>query len=319
MGVLLGCVILLAIAPINTNTSDAHFLTLGSYFLAAVVIPTLILGRGEDAVIRFRLLPDRFRWADVGYVALWVPAAWAGLWLYFTLSPEVAQNWVLPPEPDPHALWRLFIGINAVGVWDELFFVMVSFATLRSILRSARERGPGGALHIGAVHDGVSGGGAIRLCLRTHPGSALQTNGEPDSRAPGAPDRGLLPVSGDRSRTLPGAVDRMALRPLRRGLAESGDQLAGGLLGFSEQARLVDGQHVAVFHHDVAVHHDQLDVAGAGAIHEIGGDVVDGDVVRGVHQVHQDEIGPFARLEAAHELVEPERASPVDGRHPQSR
>jgi hypothetical protein len=132
MAVLLACVALLAVAPIDTDTSNVHFLSLGSFFLAAVAIPSLALRRSDPGVVRYRLLPDRLRWRDAGYVVASIPAAWAGLRLYFTLSPEVTRNWVLPPVLQDEVLWRLFLGINAVGIWDELFFVNICFAILRS-------------------------------------------------------------------------------------------------------------------------------------------------------------------------------------------
>jgi hypothetical protein len=133
MGTLLACAAMLALAPIDTDTSDQHFLVLGSFFFIAVAGPSLFLARSDPGVVRYRLLPDRLRLRDVSYVLVSIPAAWAGLRLYFTLSPEVARNWSLPPVPNDDALWRLFLGINAVGIWDELFFVNICFAILRSL------------------------------------------------------------------------------------------------------------------------------------------------------------------------------------------
>jgi len=133
MGVLLACTLLLGFAPIDTDTGDAHFLHLGAYFAAAVLVPGLVLALTDPGVIHSRLLPDRIRFRDFAYVAVSVPAAMAALRLYFQLSPEVARNWVLPDAPQSDALWRLFLGINAVGIWDELFFVNTSYVILRSI------------------------------------------------------------------------------------------------------------------------------------------------------------------------------------------
>ncbi len=133
MGVLLACAALLGLAPINTNTSTGHFLHLGAFFGAAVIGPSIFLGRTDPGVVRYRLLPDRLRLRDVLYVLVSVPMAWAGLRLYFMLSPEVTRHWALPPAPETEPLWRLFVGINAVGIWDELFFVNTGFAILRSL------------------------------------------------------------------------------------------------------------------------------------------------------------------------------------------
>jgi membrane protease YdiL (CAAX protease family) len=133
MGVLLGCVAALAIAPINTDTATAHVLGLGAFLAATVLAPSFILARSDPGVIRYRLLPNRLRRRDVAYVLVSIPVAWVALRLYFTLSPEVARNWVLPPNPESEPLWRLFVGINLVGTWDELFFINICFAVLRSL------------------------------------------------------------------------------------------------------------------------------------------------------------------------------------------
>jgi membrane protease YdiL (CAAX protease family) len=133
MGVLLGCVAVLALAPINTDTSTAHFISLGLPFLAVVLVPFVLLGRMDPGVLSSTFFPKRLSRLELGYVLLSVPLAWGGLRLYFSLSPEIPYNWSLPPEPDADALVRLFLGINAVGVWDELFFVNTAYAILRSL------------------------------------------------------------------------------------------------------------------------------------------------------------------------------------------
>lgn len=125
-------VALLVLAPINTSTSLAHILALGVPFVLVLILPPLILRRPD--IITFRFWPDHFDWVDVVYTVLSIPLAWGGFALYFgILSPEVPFNWSLPPEPDNVELLKLFMGINAVGVWDELFFVNICYAVLRSL------------------------------------------------------------------------------------------------------------------------------------------------------------------------------------------
>ena len=127
-------VAVLGAAPINTDTSNEHVLTLGTAFLLAIVLPTLILWRRNPRVITFKLFPDEFDWVEVFYTLLAIPLAWGVFQLYFfVLSPEVPFNWSLPPEPQTEPLLRLFSGINAVGIWDELFFINVSYAIIRSL------------------------------------------------------------------------------------------------------------------------------------------------------------------------------------------
>ncbi len=125
--------LLLSLAPIATDTSLRGFLLLGSFFTLALVVPTLLL-KGEDSPITFAFWPKRPELLEVFYTLLAAPLAWGVLWLYFVvLSPEVPFNWTLPPEPDTGELLRLFIGINLVGVWDELFFINIGYALLRQL------------------------------------------------------------------------------------------------------------------------------------------------------------------------------------------
>ena len=46
---------------------------------------------------------------------------------YF-ISSGVYQNW--PEVTSPDLIARLFVGVNAVGIWDELFFICTVFAVL---------------------------------------------------------------------------------------------------------------------------------------------------------------------------------------------
>ncbi len=134
LGVLLGAIALLAAAPIHTGLDNAHFAALGGFFLAATVVPALVLRRTDPGLLEFRLLPRRLRWQDVVYTALSVPLAWAVIRLYFLhLNPEMPTHWWLPALPDHDHIWRLIVGINCVGIWDELFFINTVYAVLRSL------------------------------------------------------------------------------------------------------------------------------------------------------------------------------------------
>jgi len=125
---------LLAVAPISTDTSARGFVLLGTFFVLALALPTLILRRERPALITFAFWPKRLEPLEILYTLLAVPLAWGAFALYFgVLSPEVPFNWTLPPEPDSGELLRLFIGINLVGIWDELFFINVGYAVLRGL------------------------------------------------------------------------------------------------------------------------------------------------------------------------------------------
>ena len=125
--------LLLAFSPIATDTSWRGFVFLGSCFSLALLIPTLLLS-GETSPVTFAFWPKRLEPLEVFYALLAAPLAWGAFQLYFgVLSPEVPFNWTLPPEPDTGELLRLFVGINLVGIWDELFFINTCYAVLRQL------------------------------------------------------------------------------------------------------------------------------------------------------------------------------------------
>ena len=133
MGVLLGVIALLSATDINTSTSNRNFLQVGIPFLLVILIPALFLRKTDPGVIRYRLLPKTWRRADVIYTLLSAPLAWAILKFYWWVNPDLYLNWSMPPDPNQEEIRRLFLGINGVGIWDELFFINTVFAMLRSI------------------------------------------------------------------------------------------------------------------------------------------------------------------------------------------
>jgi len=84
----------------------------------------------------FRDHAIRFPWRGGGR---WRPWQWAWLvavlglgWLilpFYFLTSGVYRNW--PTVDDADLIARLFVGVGAVGIWDELFFVCTVFALLR--------------------------------------------------------------------------------------------------------------------------------------------------------------------------------------------
>ncbi len=136
MGVLLGSVAILAFAPIETDTSNRGYLLVGGFFLAAILLPTLVLKKTDPGVIDYRIWPYKFRWLDVLYVLIAVPLAYFLIkWYFFTVNLYMPTQWALPPEYDNEEVWRLVVGLNCVGIWDELFFVNICFAVLRTMHR----------------------------------------------------------------------------------------------------------------------------------------------------------------------------------------
>ncbi|CAG7611544.1 hypothetical protein LEUCIP111803_01451 [Leucobacter soli] len=72
---------------------------------------------------------DGTRWGRLHWT--WLAAVlvlgWAILPFYF-ISSGVYRNWPVVDSPD--LILRLFIGVGAVGIWDELFFICTVFAVL---------------------------------------------------------------------------------------------------------------------------------------------------------------------------------------------
>ncbi len=67
----------------------------------------------------------RLQW---GWLVAVLVLGWLILPFYFITS-GVYQNWPVVDTPDLIA--RLFVGVGAVGIWDELFFICTVFALLR--------------------------------------------------------------------------------------------------------------------------------------------------------------------------------------------
>ncbi|MGC5169369.1 CPBP family intramembrane glutamic endopeptidase [Micromonospora sp. DT81.3] len=96
----------------------------------AVVVP-YVLSR-----FAFRDYATRFPWRGGGR---WTRFQWAWLvavlglgWLilpFYFITSGVYMNW--PVVDSPELIARLFVGVGAVGIWDELFFICTVLALLR--------------------------------------------------------------------------------------------------------------------------------------------------------------------------------------------
>lgn len=96
----------------------------------AVVVP-YVISRWvyRDRAIRF---PWRGGHAWKLWQWMWLGAVLVLGWLllpFYFLTSGVYQNWPVVDSPDLIA--RLFVGVGAVGIWDELFFICTCFALLR--------------------------------------------------------------------------------------------------------------------------------------------------------------------------------------------
>lgn len=101
-------------------------LALGGAVLVPYVISRWIY---RDRAIRFPWRGGgrwkRWQWVWLGAVLV---LGWLILPFYF-ISSGVYMNWPVVDTPD--LIVRLFVGVGAVGIWDELFFICTVFALLR--------------------------------------------------------------------------------------------------------------------------------------------------------------------------------------------
>lgn len=66
-------------------------------------------------------------WLHWSWLVIVLVLAWLILPTYF-IGSGVYQNW--PAVTSPELIARLFVGVGAVGIWDELFFICTVFALL---------------------------------------------------------------------------------------------------------------------------------------------------------------------------------------------
>jgi membrane protease YdiL (CAAX protease family) len=116
------------------DISYGHIALMGSVLLIAVVVP-YVVDRFvfKRHIVRFPINTGR-KWTtgEKWYLASVVGLAWVIMPFYFIRS-GTYLNW--PAVSEPSEIIRLFICVNAVGLWDELFFICTAFALLRRHFR----------------------------------------------------------------------------------------------------------------------------------------------------------------------------------------
>ncbi|NKY40580.1 CPBP family intramembrane metalloprotease [Cellulomonas septica] len=125
----LGMAIITTIS-LKADLSDAGIARFAVVLSAAVLVPYVVhrYVLGQD-VIRFPVRTGR-RWSRTQVVYLLVVVLLAYLILpWYFLGSGAYLNW--PVVDTGQEVARLFVGVNAVGIWDELFFVCTVLALLR--------------------------------------------------------------------------------------------------------------------------------------------------------------------------------------------
>ncbi len=130
MGLVYVALALLGITPITTDVSYGHILSMGTTLGLAVAIPYGLSRWGfKDHIIRFKFHHGR-RWTRMEI--FWVVFAVVLSYLlipYYLSHTGAWKNWEV--QNDPHHVFRVFIGTNGLGLWDELFFVNICLGVLR--------------------------------------------------------------------------------------------------------------------------------------------------------------------------------------------
>jgi membrane protease YdiL (CAAX protease family) len=110
-----------------SNLGMARFALALSLAVAVPVVLARVVFKDREVTFRWR---GGWPWSRAQWLYIVVVLAAAYLILpYYFISSGVYRNW---PEIRGNAeIARLFIGVNAVGIWDELFFVATVFVLLR--------------------------------------------------------------------------------------------------------------------------------------------------------------------------------------------
>jgi membrane protease YdiL (CAAX protease family) len=121
---------IVSVIPLKAELDNLAMLRFTLALGGAVVVPYAISRWVyRDRAIRFPWRGGtrwkRWQWA---WLAAVLVLGWLILPFYFITS-GVYQNWPVVDSPDLIA--RLFVGVGAVGIWDELFFICTCFALLR--------------------------------------------------------------------------------------------------------------------------------------------------------------------------------------------
>ncbi|MDR4534360.1 type II CAAX prenyl endopeptidase Rce1 family protein [Glutamicibacter sp. PS] len=130
LSLIAGGLLIISVVPLHADLSLQHMALMGTALTLAVLLPWLISRFVyRERVIRFPVNTGR-PWPLVAKLYLVAIVGLAYLILpFYLINTGVYHNW--PDASDPVIFVRLFLGVNAVGIWDELFFICTSFALLR--------------------------------------------------------------------------------------------------------------------------------------------------------------------------------------------
>ncbi|MBT2534176.1 CPBP family intramembrane metalloprotease [Arthrobacter sp. ISL-48] len=116
--------------PITTDISTEHMLVMGTAMIVAVGVPYGVSRFiTKEHAIRYPIRTGQ-RWTlgEKWYLPAVLVLGYAVLPVYM-IRTGVYANW--PAVSHPDGIGRLFLGTNALGIWDELFFICTAFTLLR--------------------------------------------------------------------------------------------------------------------------------------------------------------------------------------------
>lgn len=119
-------VFIVSLVPVTTDISYGHMVQMGLAMIGAVAIPYAVSRYVyKDHLIRFPFgFKDPWGKAKWSYLALVIVVGYFVMPLYM-IGTGMYTNW--PAATDADAILRLFVGTNALGTWDELFFICIVF------------------------------------------------------------------------------------------------------------------------------------------------------------------------------------------------
>ncbi len=129
LGIIAAGLIVVSTVSVKADISWPNFFLLGFVLSLAVAVPFVL----DRVVLKRRVI--RFPWRSGQKWQPWeksylfaVPfLGWLILPFYF-ISSGAYLNW--PKVDEASEVARLFVGVNAVGIWDELFFICTCYVLL---------------------------------------------------------------------------------------------------------------------------------------------------------------------------------------------
>ena len=127
---LYGSLVILTFTDIDTNISYIHMFSMGIYLFFIIFLPWYIsCSVYKTSIVEFKFnFYQKWTQKQKLYILFCMIASYI-LIPFYLIHSGAYTNWSV--TLDLSHITRLFIGTNALGIWDELFFINVVFAILR--------------------------------------------------------------------------------------------------------------------------------------------------------------------------------------------